>query len=256
MKKEKISEALNFIDEKYVDEAEIGMIRKKKSIIIKITAVAASIAIVLSVGIPSVLHSRKSIPLSDASANVQVYRVDTLPQSVINSTSAFSLAYFETPEELFSSFPLAIFRGTITDIENIKISFNGCPVYRAIAEIKVEKVYQGACKKGEKVKVLLPCTIADGTWTEDCGTVEQFKVGTKGIFMPIAYDDSFIWEQNGATLKETDIAPYGFADGVRYAFIETDNGLCFDRDSHADIENAESLDDVEAYVINMIAKIQ
>ena len=46
--------------------------------------------------------------------------------------------------------------------------------------------------------------------------------------MPVIYDDeNSIWEQNGAKLDKRDIADYGFADGERFAFLETEDGLVF-----------------------------
>lgn len=252
MKKQTISQAMNFIDEKYIAEAETKKSVGRKLRFMRLTAAAACLAVLLAVGVP-MLRGGRQINISENSMNIKVQIVDTVPKKT--TMTSYSLLRFESAEELFSHFKLAIFRGEIVSIENIKISFNNESVYRALCEIKIDKTYQGNGKKGDRVKILLPCPITESEWTEDCDVVEQFRVGTKGIFMPIVYDETSRWTQNGATLMETDIAPYGLADGVRYCFIETENGLVFDRDSHSEIKAAATLDEVESYVTAMISRI-
>ena len=51
-----------------------------------------------------------------------------------------------------------------------------------------------------------------------------------------------------------EIADYGFADGVRYAFLETQDGLVFSRSSYESISDATTLDEIETYILNMISK--
>lgn len=74
--------------------------------------------------------------------------------------------------------------------------------------------------------------------------------------MPIFYteENSFL-EYNNARLVQKDIADYGFPDGMRYAFLETEDGLIFDRGSYETISDAKTLDEVEEYVENMIIKV-
>ena len=126
--------------------------------------------------------------------------------------------------------------------------------YRAIAEIEVETVYRGSCNAGDIVSVLLPSPVMNGFWAEDTDTVSSMQAGMTGIFMPIVYDDTSVREQNGARLALKDIADYGFADGVRYAFLETQNGLVFSRSSYESISDATTLDEIENYILNMIGQ--
>mgnify|MGYP001856921961 FL=1 len=79
------------------------------------------------------------------------------------------------------------------------------------------------------------------------------KAGVTGIFMPVIYDDeNSIWEQNGARLDKRDIADYGFADGERFAFLETEDGLVFFRDAYGSIDDATTLDEVEDHIKAML----
>lgn len=252
MKKETLSFALNSIDDKFIEEANSVKASKKKSIIVKITAVAACLAMALAVGVPAVIRSQNAIELSESSNGVRAhYFSGKISPSNMSQNDCL---IFLSEEEIFTHFPIAIFKGQVEKIDNIELSFNGDKAYRAIAEIKIEKVYKGDCKQGETAKILLPCPISDNTWTEDCDTIEKLKVGDTGIFMPIQYDDTMKWEQNGATVILKDITPYGLADGARYAFIENKNGLYFGRDHFPSIENAESLEEIEPFIIKMAEK--
>ena len=72
--------------------------------------------------------------------------------------------------------------------------------------------------------------------------------------MPMIYDENSVLEENGATLFLKDIADYGFYDGVRFAFLETDHGLVFDRSTYQSIAQAQNLDEIEDYILKMLEK--
>jgi len=83
--------------------------------------------------------------------------------------------------------------------------------------------------------------------------ISTMRVGMTGIFMPIKYDDTSYWEQNGTKLFLSDIAEYGFLDGMRYAFLVSDSeGIIFDREAYPSITEANSLDEIERYIVQMI----
>ena len=92
---------------------------------------------------------------------------------------------------------------------------------------------------------MLNCPILKGFWVTDTNTVSAMKVGTTGIFMPMIYnDENSFWEQNGAKIDKRELADYGFADGERYAFLQTDDGLVFSREAYSSIANATTLDEI------------
>ncbi|MEL7659020.1 MAG: hypothetical protein AAGU75_24270, partial [Bacillota bacterium] len=82
--------------------------------------------------------------------------------------------------------------------------------------------------------------------------ISQLTVGTYGIFMPIEYDESSYWEQNGYTLKLQDVAPYGFADGMRFAFIESGDRILFAREMYPEISEVKTFVEIENYILGMI----
>lgn len=253
MNAEKFSQAMGEVDSKFVDEA-INYRKKvvRSSLFKRWCAIAACFALVLVSALFWLRHQRNYIALSGNSSNVTAYYTDN---PFISSASSESLVEL-TEEELFTTFYTAIFRGTVSEIRNIALNFNGETEYRALAEIEIEKVYRGPYPTGDSVSVLLPCPLIDGFEVTDTSTVSAMEVGTTGIFMPMIFDDeSAIWKQNGAILDKRDIADCGFADGERYVFIETEEGLVFSRTAYSSIRNATTLDEVEDYIETMLENL-
>lgn len=78
------------------------------------------------------------------------------------------------------------------------------------------------------------------------------REGMSGIFMPMIYDETSIRSENNASVCLLDLAEYGFADGERFAFLETENGLVFDKYSHKSISTATNINEIENYIIQKI----
>ena len=74
--------------------------------------------------------------------------------------------------------------------------------------------------------------------------------------MPMIYNDenSFFFFF-GAKIDKRELADYGFADGERYAFLQTDDGLVFSREAYSSIANATTLDEIEEYIEAMLEKL-
>ena len=74
--------------------------------------------------------------------------------------------------------------------------------------------------------------------------------------MPMIYnDENSFWEQNGAKIDKRELADYGFADGERYAFLQTEDGLVFSREAYSSIANATTLDEIEEYIEAMLENL-
>jgi hypothetical protein len=187
--------------------------------------------------------------------------------NLVRSTGNVSVSYAEnapatpgihaklawlTEDELFNKYGNDIFKGTIEKIRNIEIDIDGMKQYKSIAAIKVEKVYRGDLKAGDTASILLNCTIDGKMEVEDTGVISSMREGMTGIFMPYKYDETSFGENNASKVYWMELAQYGFSDGERYAFLETDNGLIFDHSAYASIDSAKTLDEVEAYVESMI----
>lgn len=249
---EKLYDSITDVDHQFIQEAsKVPEIKAKRiSIIKKWGAIAACLCVALTL-VVSISHANHMIQLSKNSSKATASYSKKAPAN----TDAACLDYL-TEQELFTKFNTAIVKGTVEDVQNIKLNFNGDKEYRAIAKIKVENVQRGNCQPGEIISVLLPCPIGENMQSTTCDTISSVKIGITGIFMPVIYDDeNSFWEQNGAKLDKKDLADYGFADGQRYMFLETENGLVFDRNAYKSIENASTLEEIETYVAEMLSKI-
>lgn len=163
------------------------------------------------------------------------------------------LVYF-TEEEMFDRENMYIFRGKVSRLTNVTIDFHGEKEDRCIATIVIEKVYQGNLTAGEQITMLLPCAIdVAGSAVEDTGVITHLESGMEGIFMPWIYDETSYMEMNGAVLMKQDLAACGLADGMRWVFLSTDQGLVFERNAYPGAKNATDLDDIEAYVIEKLS---
>lgn len=246
MKSKRILDILGQVNEEYIEEATPGKPQDKKHPWVQWGAVAAAFVLIVAILLSS---QNREFLLSDASKNVQVSHIKKVPYGV--GLGKQDLVWL-TEEELFSKYSTVVFKGSVKRIDNIVIKFNGDDDYRAIAEIKVQKVYRGNIHSGETLSVLLPCPMDKNYQWEDTGIISQLQVGSTGIFTPVEYDEGSIWEQNGATLALKDIAEYGFLDGRRYVFLETERGLVFAREAYASISDATTLKEVEEYILKMI----
>ncbi len=192
-------------------------------------------------------NNKSDFKLPNSIGKVSVKYVKNHPNFKVNADLEWL-----TEEELFKKYNTEIYAGTVIDIKNIEINFNGYKDYKAIVKIKIDKNYRGSKNVGDVVSVLLPCPIDKNIWVEDTDVISKLRVGTKGIFMPTKYDDNSYIEMNGATVYYLDIVEYGFVDGVRYAFLETENGIVYERNAYESIKNANSLDEIEEYIKKMI----
>ena len=239
-------EAIGDIDERYIKAAKERKVLKfnRRSVL----ALAACLALVVAVIIPIQNNIRSRIPLSEASSGVTIRYANSADRMYPSSGALVPL----TEDELFTHFDTAIFAGTVTELNNIVVDCNGMKSYWAIAKIEVSKVYRGIINPGDTVSVRMDFPILDTQFAEDTETLSHLRTGMTGIFMPMIYDSTSTYEHNGATLALKDIADFGFADGVRFAFLETSNGLVFDRQSYESISDATTLDEIEEYIMSKI----
>ena len=257
---EKMFEMIGEADEKFLREAdeikgenapESGKRRSRRGLKIIFFAVLAAAAVFLVLA-----YGGERIPLRLSDEKVSV-RYTSVPPVTLSSSS-YSLVEL-TEEEIFFGWrdigETTIVRGTVTDIRNIVVSFNGDNAYRALVDVAAETVLRGECQPGDVVTVMIPCPVMDGFWVEDTGVISQVKVGMEGIFMLNRYDEESIWMQNGVTLYTIDIAEYGLLDGERFAFLQTDSGLVYSRWTYQEFEGfgePQTLDDVEEYIRGVI----
>lgn len=249
MKADLLIDAIGDAREEYVLDAETTL-PKKKPAWLKLTAAAACLALLAgAASLSGLLRGPGDYMLSERSENVRVYRLKDPHKNVPASHDLMKL----TDEDIFSA-NTVIFRGTVTDIENIEVDMNGESFYWSIVSVEVSKVLRGELTVGQTVRIRADTPIGGGVWVEDNDIVSQIRVGMEGIFMPAPYDADSLFGANGAWLCLRDIAPYGFRDGVRWVFLRTETGLVFARGATYSIPDAHTLEDIEAYILDMLEK--
>ena len=242
------------IDPAYVESADMPP-KKKKNIWLKWLSAAACLCIVL--GTAAAVHFREDTtdpnkiipPLSDkttAKISIGYDLKKPLP------FTSYKLVHY-TEEEMFSREDMYVFRGRVSSLTNVTIDFNGEKEIRCIATVAIDKVYRGDITEGDEITMLIPCAVGQSEiWVEDTGTVSRLENGMEGIFMPHVYNEQSYMQMNGAVLMLKDLAECGLGDGERWVFLSTDNGLVFADFAYPGAKNAETLDDIEEYVIKML----
>ncbi|MBR2679786.1 MAG: hypothetical protein IKE23_03360 [Exiguobacterium sp.] len=247
MKSEQILRLLGEVDDRYIEESM--MIERKPYQRLKwgaglLIAVAAGFMLFTS----NVWNER--IPLSTDSTANSVHIVD---QSKVTSDISEENMMDMTEDELFSKWNPVMVRGTVTNIRHIEIDFNGETEYQSLITIHVSNVYRGDVQIGRDL-IVRADAIGETGQAEHMSVISHVKQGMEGIFMPIPYDDEFVWEQNDATLRLKDIADYGFPDGERYLFLDTPNGLLFEQDAYPSLQGVDSLDEVEDWMMTRFSE--
>ncbi len=174
--------------------------------------------------------------------NLIISKVDKVPETQGNPGGITAIY---TQEEVFSLFPIHGFRGTVKGIQNIAIEDEFGTTYGSYAVIKVNRVYKGDLNVGDEVKVLLPGPVEDGKiMGADFNITRSFVVGEEGIFLPVVNEDE--------SLGLGKFTKYSLLDSTRFAFIQTEDGLDFNKDTFTDLSQAKTLDDVEKFVIDKL----
>jgi len=220
----------------------------KKRNIFMVTGVAAA-ALVLTIGLSS-LNQKGNGDVLYTRDGVTITAVDEVPE--MQSNAGMSTMIFNE-EEVFSMFDTVAFMGIVKDVKNISMDFDGIKHYRALATIEVEKVYDGDLTVGETISTMLPGPVDTGNvMGADFNITRAMKPGERGIFMPLVYSSDEVWEENGKVLYMKDFARYAIIDTVRFAFMETEEGLLFERGTFPSIKDAKTLEEVEAYIIEKV----
>ncbi len=241
----KISDALGYVDARYIEEAAELKISKSRKIITKYGAIAACLCIIAALAVPFAAD-RLSFYYGDRARII--YGDEGIPD-----VQSKDLLRYLTEDELFEDERLYAFRGRVEKLENLTLDFGISKVYRCVATIKIEKVIKGDIEEGSKIKMLIPCPIGVDIWVEDTRFISLIREDMEGIFMPRAYDEDSRMEMDGKSVYFKEIASCGLGDGERWAFLDIDGRIVFSA-SYVGAAGAGSLDEIEEYVIKMLEK--
>ncbi len=186
------------------------------------------------------------ISLGTKSGNKVVYQGSGLKVTAIGKApevqgNPSSITAIFTEDEVFTFFPIAAFKGQVLAVQNIAMEDEFGKTYSSYVVLQIMASYQGDLIKGDEIKVLLPGPVEDGQiMGADFNITRAFNVGEEGIFLPVVNDDS-------------STALYGFTkytliDTTRFAFMMTEDGLDFNKETFFGLKEAKTLDDVEDYI--------
>ncbi|KGI86146.1 hypothetical protein JY98_07810 [Exiguobacterium mexicanum] len=243
MNGDRLTRLMGDVDDRFVEESMVVEVKKRRRWRWIGGFVAAATVTLFAVTWDGF---KELIPLSDSSSNMSVAYIDEADIDV--GMSSANLAEM-SEDELFSTWDPVVVRGVVQQIDHIELDFDGQEEYQSIVTIGVTDVYRGDIDPGSTIQVLTVAGVGSEVLQSDADVISELRLGMEGIFMPRRHDESHVWSQNGASLQVMDVTDYGFPDGERYMFLNTDEGLVFSRDAYPSIRGAETLDDVEAFMM-------
>lgn len=187
-------------------------------------------------------------PASNDSRNVEIGELDGPGKSGFMISSSSCLAWLD-PEEIFAR-DTAVFRGTVRDLRFYMVQAGPDTLYYTVADVEVDACIRGDLEPGEMASVVYPG--AKGYMsTSISGPLCGMDVGDEGIFMPVRTSRETGWERGDCFLCYADLGEFVLSEGMRFVFLNTGEGLEFERYVYEEIAGAETLDEVEAYVRRM-----
>lgn len=259
MRSERLLDIIGEISDDYISEAAPKERQVKRHALKKWYALASCFALLI-IGIVVLSNNIliKKSPDFDLAKSAGTVSVKYIGQNEVpKDINTSGMLEYIREDEMFTRYKIVAFKGEVKNIDNILIEYGTQSQYYSIATIKVEKSYKGEIEDGSTVRVLIPYAYQEGIWVEDSDTAKYLKVGMTGIFTPkvndeIGMDDDFM-QSGESRIVFADIAEYRFPDGVRWMFLDTDEGLIFDRNSYENAFEAKTLDGIEAYINSMIS---
>lgn len=166
------------------------------------------------------------------------------------SSASMDLAWF-TPEELLER-DTWIFRGTVEAMAYYTVDEIGSlGGWFTVAEVHVTDVLRGELAAGDTCRVLLP--VVRGYMSNSiAGALEDVEVGSEAIFMPRPATPETVVSEGDRSFCYADVADAYFSEGIRFIFLQTADGLRFERGVYADIKDARTLDEVAEYIRGML----
>ncbi len=158
------------------------------------------------------------------------------------------------PEEFFAQ-DTAILRGTVRELQYFvtEPGYGNMETYYTRAIVEVTDSIRGDLTAGERYSLLW--LGAKGYMsTSISGPLEDLDVGSEAIFMPIPTNRDTGWKEGDRYFCYADLAEFYLGEGQRYVFADTAEGLEFDRGTYEEIAEAETLDEITAYIREQIGE--
>lgn len=280
MTREELFRAVGEVREDQTAEAE--EVKKQPSLWRRYGALAACLAVVLTVGFT--VNRMRPAGIDEGTGQIEDSRLDgshySVPESAsedaearpIHSTgvewselgvelegvdpqvaadkasasnSAACLAWLE-PEEILAM-DTAVFRGTVRNLRCFEVMAGKEAAYYTVVSVEVTDCIRGELGTGNIYNVLYPGVLGL-SGTSLSGDLEKLQADSDAIFMPRWASQETGWTAKDGFFAYGDLAELYFDEGIRFLFLDTGEGLSFDRAVYADIADAETLDEVMDYL--------
>lgn len=160
-------------------------------------------------------------------------------------SSSACLAWVE-PEELLAM-DTAVFRGTVRDIRYAEITSGSYQAFYTVVTVEVTDCVRGGLGAGDIYNILYT-GVPGYHSTSISGDLNKLEIGSDAVFMPYWSSPEAGWMTEDGFFAYIDLAELYFDEGIRFLFLDTGDGLSFDRAAYADIADAETLDEVMDYL--------
>ena len=254
-----ISSALASIDDSIIQECADMHLRytalrqtKKRIFSFAITAcICMTLAVMLL--LPGALYP--TIPLSDPQGNVSARYV---PSFAVKPLDTDYLYPYKTEQELFAEADL-IFSGTVTEIRQVKMDFDGVVQYHSLITIEVNE-----CFKGMHSGKIIVKSEGFGKYDRTSTAKEllyELETGQRGVFLVQTVKQGEIVTVNNCSYDASQMYDARFFDGYRFGFLEQTDGTykCIDNISTSTQKtfptlNGYDYEQVQNYVKAMLSK--
>lgn len=159
--------------------------------------------------------------------------------------SSACLVWLE-PEEILA-WDTVIFRGTVRDLRYFEVTVGGMTSYYTVASVEVTDCVRGELGTGDIYNLLYPGA-AGRMSVSTAGGLEYLESGSGAVFMANRATADTGWRSGEDYFCYADLAELYILEGIRFLFLDTGDGLSFERNVYADIANAETLDEVMDYL--------
>lgn len=195
-------------------------------------------------------------PASNYSVDVEIAEMQEEPandgENRTEADVAACLAWL-SPEEIFAM-DTVIFRGVVeSEPRYYRIDMLGRDwYYCTVVNVRVTDSIRGGLEEGE-VYSLMYSGARGHMSLSTSGPLERLEAGSEAIFMAEQTGPDTGWRTETGYFCYADLAELRIGEGIRFVFLDTEEGLAFDRSTYEEIRDAETLDEVSDYARQMTA---
>lgn len=188
-------------------------------------------------------------PASHYSVNVEIGELgEDIAEDRVGGAGAASCLVWLSPEEIFAR-DTAIFRGTVRGLRYYAVECGGFETEYTAASVEVTDVIRGDVLPGDIRTVVYMG--GPHMSTSISGPLEKLADGSDAVFMPVAATAETGRQEGDSWLCYADLGDFYLSEGLRFVFLDTGEGLEFERGVYEEIGPAETLEEVTDYLRRM-----